>query len=86
VVIGGSGRAYAEAATLGTLMTLASHKKLGIQMWRVNDSRDMVYLAELLESEAITPAIDRTFALAEVPDAMRYLESGSTQGEVIISI
>ena len=55
-------------------------------MWRVNDSRDMAYLAELLGSGAIKPVIDRTYPLAEVPDAMRYLETGEAKGKIVITI
>jgi NADPH:quinone reductase-like Zn-dependent oxidoreductase len=32
------------------------------------------------------PVVDRTFQLSEVPDAIRYLESGRALGKVIISI
>jgi len=67
-------------------VTLASDKKMGMLMWRVNDSRDMAYLAELLESGAIDPPIDRTYPLAEVPDAMRYLETGEARGKIVITI
>jgi len=86
VVIGGTARAYFEAATLGSLVTLASNKKMGMLMWRVNDSHDMAYLAELLEAGAIKPLIDRTFPLAEVPAAMRYLETGEAKGKIVITI
>ena len=44
---------------------------------------DLATLAELLASGAITPAIDRTSALAETPDAIRHLEAGRA-GKVVI--
>jgi len=68
------------------VVTLASDKKMGMLMWRVNDSHDMAYLAELLEAGAIKPLIDRTFPLAEVPAAMRYLETGEAKGKIVITI
>jgi len=46
----------------------------------------LVVLKELLEAGKITPVIDRTFPLSEVPEAMRYLESGQALGKVIITI
>jgi NADPH:quinone reductase-like Zn-dependent oxidoreductase len=32
------------------------------------------------------PVIDRTYALGEVPEAIRYLERGHAQGKVVITI
>jgi NADPH:quinone reductase-like Zn-dependent oxidoreductase len=46
----------------------------------------LAVLKELLEAGKITPVIDRTFPLGEVPDAIRYLESGQAQGKVVITV
>jgi NADPH:quinone reductase-like Zn-dependent oxidoreductase len=46
----------------------------------------LVVLKELIEAGKITPVIDRTFPLSEVPEAVRYLESGQTQGKVVIAV
>ncbi len=46
----------------------------------------MVVLKELLEAGKITPIIDRTYSLSEVPEAIRYLEGGHAQGKVIITV
>ncbi len=46
----------------------------------------MVILKELLEDGKITPVIDRTYPLAEVPEAIRYLEEGQAQGKVVITV
>lgn len=43
-------------------------------------------LTEFIESERVTPVVDRTFSLAEVPEAIRYLESGQVQGKVVITV
>ena len=43
-------------------------------------------MKELIEAGRITPVIDRTFPLSQVPDAMRYLESGQAVGKVVIAI
>jgi NADPH:quinone reductase-like Zn-dependent oxidoreductase len=43
-------------------------------------------LSHLLEAGKITPVIDRTYSLAEVPDAIRYLEAGRARGKVVISL
>jgi len=47
---------------------------------------DLIVLGELIESGKITPVIDRTYPLAEVPEAIRYLEEGHARGKVVISV
>ena len=46
----------------------------------------METLADFAEAGRLTPVIDRTFPLAEVADAIRYLESGRAQGKVVIAL
>ncbi len=46
----------------------------------------LVVLKELIEAGKITPVIDRTFSLSEVPEAIRYLESGQARGKVVITV
>jgi NADPH:quinone reductase-like Zn-dependent oxidoreductase len=45
----------------------------------------MAALRELLAAGKITPAIDRTFALAETPQALRYLMEGRARGKVVVT-
>ncbi|MEU9234252.1 NAD(P)-dependent alcohol dehydrogenase [Streptomyces subrutilus] len=47
---------------------------------------DLRELGELLESGALVPAVDRTYPLAEVPDAIRRLRSGQVRGKIAISV
>jgi NADPH:quinone reductase-like Zn-dependent oxidoreductase len=49
-------------------------------------SGDLEELTGLIEAGKIKPSIDRTFPLAEVPDALRYLEDGKVRGKVAITI
>jgi NADPH:quinone reductase-like Zn-dependent oxidoreductase len=46
----------------------------------------LTVLTELIEAGKIVPVIDRTFPLGEVPEAIRYLESGRVQGKIVITI
>lgn len=45
---------------------------------------DLSTLSELMTSGKVTPAIDRTYPLSEVPDAIRYWEAGHVRGKVVI--
>jgi NADPH:quinone reductase-like Zn-dependent oxidoreductase len=47
---------------------------------------DMIILEELIESGKVTPVIDRTYPLSEVPEAIRYLEVGHAKGKVVITV
>jgi len=33
----------------------------------------------------ITPVVDRTFPLDEVPDAIRYLRDGRARGKIVVT-
>ncbi len=46
----------------------------------------MAVLKELLESGKLTPHIDRTYPLSEVPEAIRYLQEGDAKGKVVITV
>ena len=46
----------------------------------------LVVLKELIEAGKVTPVIDRTFPLGEVPAAIRYLESGQATGKLVITL
>jgi NADPH:quinone reductase-like Zn-dependent oxidoreductase len=43
-------------------------------------------MRELMESGKVTPVIDRSYSLSEVPDAIRYLEAGHARGKVVITV
>jgi NADPH:quinone reductase-like Zn-dependent oxidoreductase len=43
-------------------------------------------LRDLLLAGQISPVIDRTYPLSEVPEAIRYLEQGHASGKVVITV
>jgi NADPH:quinone reductase-like Zn-dependent oxidoreductase len=47
---------------------------------------DLIILRGLLEAGTVTPVIDRTYPLSEVPEAIRYLEQGHARGKVVITM
>ncbi len=50
-----------------------------------SSTADLDALRELLDSGAVTPVIDRTYPLAETPDAVAYAAQGHARGKVVIS-
>lgn len=49
-------------------------------------TEDLQYLKDLVEAREVTPVIDRTYPLSEVPEAVRYWESGQARGKVVITV
>jgi len=79
-VTGGLGR------QLGAMLVSPFIRQRLVPMMARENSRDLETLAGLLEVGAIVPAIDRSCALAEVPDAMRDLERGRVRGKIVVTI
>ena len=47
---------------------------------------DLRFLTELIEAGKVAPVIDRGYPLAEVPEALGYLEEGHARGKVVITV
>jgi len=47
---------------------------------------DLQRLAELMQSGAVAPVIDRRYPLSETAEAIRYLEQGRARGKVVITV
>ena len=60
-------------------------RKLGFMLTDMK-REDLLFLKERIEAGAVTPVIDRSFPLAEVPDAIRYLETMRARGKVVITV
>jgi NADPH:quinone reductase-like Zn-dependent oxidoreductase len=60
-------------------------QKLGTFVAKQN-SENLMVLKELIEAGKVTPVIDRTYPLSEVPEAMRYVEAGHARGKVVITL
>lgn len=46
---------------------------------------DMNVMRELLETGKVRTVVDRTYALAETPEAFRYLGEGHAQGKIVLT-
>lgn len=52
-----------------------------------NVSRDDLFvLKELIDAGGLTPVIDRTYPLAETPEAIRQVEAGHVRGKIVITV
>jgi NADPH:quinone reductase-like Zn-dependent oxidoreductase len=51
-----------------------------------NRQADLEALCQQIEAGHLTPVVGKTYPLAEVPNAIRHLESGHAQGKIAITI
>jgi NADPH:quinone reductase-like Zn-dependent oxidoreductase len=47
---------------------------------------DLELVRELVETGRVSPVLDRTYSLSELPEAIRYLEDGHARGKVAITV
>jgi NADPH:quinone reductase-like Zn-dependent oxidoreductase len=57
-----------------------------VQLTPEENRENLAALRELAEAGKVTPVIDRTFALSEVPDAIRYVEVEHARAKVVITV
>jgi NADPH:quinone reductase-like Zn-dependent oxidoreductase len=60
-------------------------QKLGMLASSEN-AADLGALGELLESGQVTPAVDRTYPMNEVAEAIRYVRDGHARGKVVVTL
>jgi NADPH:quinone reductase-like Zn-dependent oxidoreductase len=86
IIVGGSLGTFLQVVLVGALISKMGSQKLGINAYDMNSREDYASLAELFEAGTVVPVIDRRYPLAEVPEAMRYLEEGRALGKVVITV
>jgi NADPH:quinone reductase-like Zn-dependent oxidoreductase len=47
---------------------------------------DLQSLKGLVEAGKVTPAISRTYPLAEIPEAIRHLEEEHARGKAVVTV
>lgn len=50
------------------------------------NKKDLTVLRDLMQAGKLTPVIDRSYRLSEVPAAIRYLEQGHARGKVVVTL
>jgi NADPH:quinone reductase-like Zn-dependent oxidoreductase len=85
VMVGGGLVRILQAALLAPFLSRIGTKKMRFFIAKMN-TKDLVFLKDLLEAGRIVVVIDRRYALSEVPEALRYREEGHAKGKVVIII
>jgi NADPH:quinone reductase-like Zn-dependent oxidoreductase len=58
---------------------------MGMMLAELNQ-KDLTILGDLMQAGKVTPVIDRTYTLSQLPEAIRYLEEGHARGKVVITV
>ena len=83
--VGGSSGPLLQVFLLGWLIsTFSNDKHVRIVMLKPN--KDLEYMNELFEAGKVLPVIDRTYPLAEVPEAFRHFGAAKHRGKVIVTM
>jgi NADPH:quinone reductase-like Zn-dependent oxidoreductase len=88
VITGGAGGPWLDGIDRNLRASLLSpfvSQKLTAFIARLRQS-DLLALLDLIESGAVTPALDRTYPLGEAVAAVRYLTDGLARGKVVVSM
>jgi NADPH:quinone reductase-like Zn-dependent oxidoreductase len=74
---------HVPLVSLATRFVGSRRAKLGIGSYR---KEDLQLVKELVDQGAYRPVIDRTYALDDVVEANRYVESGRKTGNVVLTV
>lgn len=74
---------HVPLAALVTRLAGSRRAKLGIGRYRKDD---LVLVKELVDTGRYRPVIDRRYALDEIVEATRYVESGQKTGNVVLRV
>jgi NADPH:quinone reductase-like Zn-dependent oxidoreductase len=85
VMVGGPTSRFVRTVVFGPLLSMTGTKRLTNLMLRTNPA-DLAFVGERLAAGNIAPLIDREYGLADVPEAIRYLEAGRATGKVVITV
>jgi NADPH:quinone reductase-like Zn-dependent oxidoreductase len=84
VMVGGGLPQIFKSLAFGWLFSFGSKKMTSVAA--KPNSRDLVFIANLVAQGTIKPVIDRTFNLDEAPAAMEYMSKGHSKGKVVVSV
>jgi len=85
IMVGGSIPSLFQTLILGSLISIAGSKKMGVLGHR-QKKKDMEFMTSLLESGILKPVIDKQYPLIDAAEAFRHLGNGKALGKVVITM
>lgn len=84
-MVGGSVPRLFQTLAIGSLISKTTSLRMGLLIADPNVD-DLMHLADLVEDGTITPSIERTYELAEVPEALTRLGQNNALGKLVITM
>ena len=82
---GGSVATMFQSLLLGSLIRRITSRNIKLLVVQT-ESKDLVYITELIESGKVKLIIDKRYSLNETAEALRYLGEGHAKGKVVITV
>jgi NADPH:quinone reductase-like Zn-dependent oxidoreductase len=82
---GGSVATMFQSLLLGPLIRRITTRNIKLLVVQT-DSRDLIYMTELIQSGKVKLVIDNRYTLNETAEALRYLGEGHAKGKVVITV
>jgi NADPH:quinone reductase-like Zn-dependent oxidoreductase len=84
VATGGEMTQIFQPMLLGPLVSSGGRQMTNLAM--KPDKEDLTYVKELIEAEKVTPVIDKSYPLSELPEAFQYYAEGRSRGKVVVTM
>ena len=86
VTLGGSTARILQALLVGPVLSRFTGRRMGLMLWwKPFKAEDVATLTNLISAGTVKPVIDRRYPLAQVVDALRYVDDGHAKGKVVIT-
>ncbi len=90
VLVGGEGGGRLVGGAMGRSLRAVAFSPLVSHNLRMvvatTKAADLQILTELIAADKVTPVIDKTYPLSQVPEAIGYLSAGQARGKVVITV
>jgi len=83
--VGGSVAILFQILFLGPLIRRITGKHIKLLAVQT-DSKDLVYMTELIESGKVILVIDKRYSFSQAAEALRYLGEGHAKGKVVLTV
>ncbi len=85
-IIGGSIPRVFLIMAAGPGSSLFGSKKVGVPLWRPNNTQDVAFLTRLLQAGSVAPVVDSVYPLSEVAGAFQRFGAQQHTGKIVITI